>query len=184
MTDRTTTLKDTLPKTVEWMIVAGEEATAEKLETAQKAQRYQNRERIPESFLWMSDLYNELTKQEPTKRVLLDWLQTFEEWKQEHLEDRHIRAAWLQANNINKGFAVGRPGALTTTAVSAKSKMNVIVQPQINTEAIEYTRKLMEEKWGKEFVPASQELRDLERARLKARLAEIETKDQAERRNR
>lgn len=142
------------PLTLDWLIATGQEVTAEKLEAVKQAGKYEHREKIPETYLWMADLYNELTGQLPTKRVLLDWLQTFEEWKQERLEADHIRLAWQQASDINKGFPVGRPGALTTTAVSMRSKtIKAPAALQINTAGIEATRKEMDEKWSGVFVP-------------------------------
>lgn len=88
----------------------------------EKKVKYQNRDKLPEPYLHFADLYNQLTGQEPTKRVIMDWMQTFEEWKQEGLQDDHIRAAWQYANRPEGGFPVGRPGALTNTAVAMKSK--------------------------------------------------------------
>lgn len=87
-----------------------------------KKVKYPNRDKIPELYLHFADLYNELTGQEPTKRVIMDWFQTFEDWKTEGLQLDHIRAAWKYANRPEGGFPVGRPGALTNTAVAMKSK--------------------------------------------------------------
>ena len=84
--------------------------------------KYLNRDKIPEPYLMFADLYNELTKQEPTKRSIQEWFMTFEEWKAEKLQPEHIRAAWQYANRPEGGFPVGRPGALTNTAVAMKSK--------------------------------------------------------------
>ena len=84
--------------------------------------KYLNRDKIPEPYLVFADLYNELTKQEPTKRSIQEWFMTFEEWKAERLQPEHIRAAWQYANRPEGGFPVGRPGALTNTAVAMKSK--------------------------------------------------------------
>jgi hypothetical protein len=144
------TIKQALP--LDWLLASNEKITEEKLQAAQDAQRYEHREKIPETYLWMSDLYHELTGQEPNKRVMLDWLQTFEEWKQERLEADHLRTAWAQANDINKGFPVGRPGALTTTAVSVKSKAKATVIG-IQSKRVEETLKLIDEKWQGNFVP-------------------------------
>lgn len=85
--------------------------------------KYQNRDKMPEPYLVFADLYHELTQQEPTKRAIFDWFSTFEDWKQEGLQPEHIRAAWEHANRPDGGFAVGRPGALTNTAVAMKTKM-------------------------------------------------------------
>ena len=84
--------------------------------------KYQNRDKMPEPYLLFADLYNELTGQEPTKRVFSDWMGAFEDWKTEGLQPEHIRAAWQHANRPEGGFPVGRPGALTNTAVAMKSK--------------------------------------------------------------
>jgi hypothetical protein len=101
----------------------------------QKKVRYQNRDKIPEPYLPFADLYNDLTKQEPTKRVIFDWIGTFEDWKQEALQPEHIRAAWNHANRPDGGFPVGRPGALTNTAVAMKTRM--VTKPK-RTDVIEF----------------------------------------------
>ena len=110
----------TIALPLDWQIAVGQQVTEENLEAAKKAQRYANRENMPESYLPFADLYNELTGQEPTKRVIQDWMMTFEEWKQEKLLHEHIRAAWLQANEPDKGFTVGRPGALTVRSTQRR----------------------------------------------------------------
>jgi hypothetical protein len=97
-----------------------------------KKVKYQNRDKIPEPYLDFADLYNELTKQEPTKRSIMDWFGTFEDWKSEGLQPEHIRAAWQYANRPEGGFPVGRPGSLTTTAVAMKSKM--LAKPATTSE--------------------------------------------------
>jgi hypothetical protein len=97
-----------------------------------KKVKYQNRDKIPEPYLDFADLYNELTKQEPTKRSIMDWFGTFEDWKSEGLQSEHIRAAWQYANRPEGGFPVGRPGSLTTTAVAMKSKM--LAKPATTSE--------------------------------------------------
>jgi hypothetical protein len=146
-------LMKNVPMSIENLIATGQTVTEERIEQIQKVKRYQNREMLPEAYLHYADLYNELTGQEPTKRVLMDWMVTFEEWKQEGLQADHLRAAWNKANEMN-GFPVGRPGALTTTAVAMKSKMTKTVVPQINTQAVEYTKQLLSEKYdGAVFVP-------------------------------
>lgn len=95
---------------------------------SEKKIKYQNRDKLPEPYLHFADLYNQLTGQEPTKRVLMDWMQTFEEWKQEGLQPEHIRAAYLHATRPEGGFLVGRPGSLTNTAVAMKSKTSKITE--------------------------------------------------------
>ena len=83
---------------------------------------YQNRDKIPEQYLDYSDVYNEVTGQEPTKRVIQDWMMTFHEWIGEGLQSEHIRNAYEQSQSPKGGFLVNRPGSLTNTAVALKSK--------------------------------------------------------------
>lgn len=117
------------------------------IENATKPKKYDNRDKMPETYWTYSDLYHELTGQPLTKRVLLDWMATFEDWKQEGLQPEHIRAAWQHANRPEGGFMVGRPGALTVTAVAMKSKMIAAPPaPQLDRAELERTRKLLEEK--------------------------------------
>lgn len=152
------------PNSIEAFIMADlpiTEADAERIQKAQ-ADNYLNRDRIPESLLLLCDAYVKLCgkdsmghwNQEPTQRVFSDWLQTFNEWKDAHLTVEHIQAAFNKANS-DQGFPVGRPGALTLTAVALKTKNNAVVIPVLNTQAIEYTKKLLDEKYGEEmkFVP-------------------------------
>jgi hypothetical protein len=152
------------PRTVEAMILADQTVTEADMERiqAEQSKNYMNRERIPEAYLEYIDLYVRLCgkdqdgnwNQVPTQRVFSDWLQTAEEWKQEHLKPEHITAAFIKANS-EQGFPVGRPGALTVTAVAMKTKATANIAPTINVEAINYTKKLIEEKFGSEmkFVP-------------------------------
>lgn len=134
-------IKNVLP--LDWLIATGQPVTEEKIEQVQQAQRYPNREKIGEPVLWMADLYNELTGQEPNKRTLSDWLLTFEDWKTEGLQAEHIQLAWAQSQDINKGFPVGRPGALTVTAIAIKSKTSKPMGLKINTKGIEETRQAL-----------------------------------------
>jgi hypothetical protein len=152
------------PKNIEAFIAADQPITETDMQTiqAERMKNYTNRDKMPEAYLVYCDAYVQLCgkdqdgewNQVPTKRVLMDWMQTFEEWKQEHLKPEHIQAAFIKANS-DQGFPVGRPGALTTTAIALKTKMNVNVKPQVNTEAIEYTKQIIEEKFGSDmkFVP-------------------------------
>jgi hypothetical protein len=129
------------------------------IENSKKA-KYQNRDKIPDPYLTFADLYNELTKQEPTKRSIQEWFMTFEDWKAEGLQPEHIRAAWNYANRPDGGFPVGRPSALTNTAVAMKSKMlQANAAPAINEGAVEATKKLVEEKFSGAFVPPPPGLR-------------------------
>lgn len=128
------------------------------IENAKKV-KYQNRDKIPEPYLVFADLYFELTRQEPTKRVIMDWFRTFEDWKAEGLQPEHIRAAYEYANRPDGGFPVGRPGALTNTAVAMKSKMlQAPARPAFDTAAVEATRRMLDEK-EKNFVPPPEGVR-------------------------
>ena len=52
---------------------------------------------------------------------------------------------YVHAHRPDFGFAVGRPGALTTTAVAMKSKMlnTKTTAPAINEQAIEATKQMI-----------------------------------------
>ena len=167
----TTELRNILPKKdiplpLEWLIATGQEVTEEKLQAATDAQKYPNRERFPEPLLHFADLFNELTGQKPIGNTFTDWIATFEEWKANELEDDHIRASWNQASDPNKGFTVGRPGALTVVAKSVKSMKTKPAVLQINRQAIEQTQQMLE---AKETKPTP--IPDDQRARRKAALA-------------
>jgi hypothetical protein len=87
-----------------------------------KKPTYINRDRIPEPYRMYADTYCALTGQEPTKRVLHDWLQTFSEWASESVRPEHVR----QAHKESIGhFTVLRPGSLTNTAAALKAKGRV-----------------------------------------------------------
>jgi len=152
------------PTTVEGFIMAGLPVTESDMENiqAERKRNYTNRDKMPEPYLEYCDAYVKMCgmdadgeyNQVPTKRVIMDWMQTFEEWKQERLKVEHIQAAFMKANS-DQGFPVGRPGALTVTAIAMKTKATANIQPAINTAAIEATKQLVEEKFGDEhkFVP-------------------------------
>ena len=132
-----------------------------------KPDNYENRERIPEPLLVYADLYHELTGQEPTKRTYTDWLDTMWMWKEEKLQPDNIRQAWAQAQS-DKGFTVGRPGALTITAIGMKSKAKPAL-PSLNTERIEQTKAIIEERTAAEntYVPMPEDVRERLRMKLK-----------------
>jgi hypothetical protein len=146
-----TEIKNALP--LDWLLAKDGEITQEELNEAAKMQKYQNREMMPESYLPLSDLYHELTGQELTKRVLQDWMRTFEEWKQEGLSEDDIRLAFAKSNDVNGGFFVGRPGALTTTALAMKTKSGKSPILKVNQKAIEGTKQMLDETYNQVFVP-------------------------------
>lgn len=160
-----------LTPTIETLILEDKPITQADLDAINAAQKYANRERIPEPLLFYTDLYNELTGQEPTKTDVTDWIATAEDWKAKKLEPDNIRMAWTQAQDVNKGFTVGRMGALTVTAVGMKSKAKPAVA-EINSKAVERTQELIAEKT--EVVQKAVGIPETERERMrqwKARLA-------------
>lgn len=147
-----TEIKHALP--LDWLLAKDGEITQEELNEAAKMQKYQNRDLMPEPYLRFSDLYHELTGQELTKRVINDWMMTFESWKQEKLTEDNIRAAFNKSNDINSGFPVGRPGALTTTALDLKTKSEKTPVLKVDQRAIENTKQMLDEiVKDKVFVP-------------------------------
>jgi hypothetical protein len=142
------------PLPLEILMQSDDKITQQQLDAINKQpNNYENRERIPEPLLVYADLYHELTGQEPTKRTFTDFVDTFWAWKDEKLQPDHIRMAWAQAQS-DKGFTVGRPGALTVTAIGMKSKAKPAM-PTLNTEKIEQTRAMIEERKAAEttYVP-------------------------------
>jgi hypothetical protein len=80
---------------------------------------YPNREKIPESYLSYADTYHDLTGQEPTKRVLHDWLATFSDWASEGVQPQHLRRAYQES--VGR-FVVLRPGSLTNMAAACRAR--------------------------------------------------------------
>ena len=156
------------PMPLEILMQSDAPVTNEQLDAINnKPEGYENRERIPEPLLGYADLYHELTGQEPTRRTFTDWLDTMWMWKEEKLQPDNIRMAWAQAQS-DKGFTVGRPGALTVTAIGMKSKAKPAL-PELNTERIEKTTALIEERKAAEstYVPMPDDVRDRLRMKLK-----------------
>lgn len=104
-------------------ITADANRTVDAVLATARRKSYANRDKIPEPYLVFADLYCELTGQEPTKRVISEWLLGFAEWEAEHLRPEHIREAFQIAMNPERGFSVARPAALTKTAVAVKTRM-------------------------------------------------------------
>lgn len=94
---------------------------------------YLNRDKIPEPYLAYADIYHELTGQEPTKRVLHDWLQEFSTWQSEGIQAEHVRTAHRQASGK---FAVLRPGSLTRTAAALKARNKTAAMEPRDPEAL------------------------------------------------
>jgi hypothetical protein len=156
-----------MPKTVEGFIMANLPITESDMQEIQAARKknYTNRDKMPERYLEYCDAYVKMcgTDQEgewnqvPTQRVFSDWVDTFEEWKQEHLKPEHIKAAFVKANS-DQGFPAGRPGALTVTAIAIKTKATANIQPAINERAVIETLITADEKWNMKFVPRPQNM--------------------------
>ena len=129
---------------LEWLLAKDGPITQDELNATAKTVNYNNRDLMPEPYLHFSDLYHEMTGQELTKRVLQDWMMTFEYWKQDGLTAEDIRAAFAKSNDINGGFPVGRPGALTTTANAMKTKKTASTILAVDQKAIEGTKVMMD----------------------------------------
>ena len=125
------------------------------LDKAPKMTNYLNRDKMPEPYLPYCDFYVGLIGKDPdgeyiqvpTKRVLMEWMHVFEEWKQERLTRADIAEAWKQANS-DRGFSVSGPSALTKTAVSIRTKRlsKNNSAPALNESEIERTKREIEEK--------------------------------------
>ena len=146
------------PLPLEYLIMSGQPVTQADAEKVTNAKGYPNRERIPEPLRMYADLYHELTEQEPTKQDASDWIDTFETWKAKKIDPDSIRMAWAQAQDVNHGFTVGRPGALTITAVGMKSKAK-IAQPVRSTAQLEQTQNLIAERDAIKYVPMPENVR-------------------------
>jgi hypothetical protein len=154
---------------LEWLIASGKPVTQEHLDAINNdPHKYENRERIPEPLLVYSDLYHELTGQELLKMDVSSYIEVFQEWKDRALQPNDIRGAWAQSKSDKGGFFVGHPRALTITANGMKSK-GMPALPVLNTQRIEQTQKIIEEKVKLEsaFVPMPDDVR----AQLRAKLA-------------
>lgn len=144
------------PMPLEYLLMQDAPITQEHLDAVNNT--YQHRDRIPEVLLPFLDLYHELTGQEPTKTTVTDWIATGWDWKERKLDEDSIRMAWAQAQDVNHGYTVGRPGALTITAVGMKSKAK-IAQPVRSTAQLEQTQNLIAERDAIKYVPMPENVR-------------------------
>jgi hypothetical protein len=133
------------PLPLEYLLMQDGPVTQGQVDAIVTAQKYEHRERIPEALRMFADLYNELTGQQPTKTDLSDWIATFEDWKNRTLTPDSIRMAWMQSKDERGGFTVGRPGALTVTAIGMKSKAMPAIA-SININAVKRTQEFIKEK--------------------------------------
>jgi hypothetical protein len=88
----------------------------------EKNKRYPNRDKIPPEYLGLCDTYNALTGQEPSKRVLVDWLGTFAEMVTEGIGADDLTAAHAMLTNRKDPILIARPGSLTNTAAAIRAK--------------------------------------------------------------
>jgi len=130
-----------VPVPLDVLMMSEAPITQTQLDALNDTTNYSGRERIPEVLLPFADLYHELTGQECTKRSFTDWVDTFWIWKDEKLQLDDIRMAWAESKDR---FVVGRPGALTITAVGCKSKAKP-AKLEIDVKGIEKTTKFVEE---------------------------------------
>ena len=133
---------------------------------SQKKFKYSNRDKIPEAYLEYADTYNQLTGQEPTKRVIQDWLMAFSEWQGEGLITSDIKEAYQYANRPEGGFIVARPGSLTNTAVAFRSKR--LSKKRVLEEKDNKTAEIIREfdEYRKTAVPQPDYLRQQVKAKL------------------
>jgi len=157
-----------MPMPLEILMQSDAAITQEHIEAINKAVSYDHREDLPEAIRPYLDLYHQLTGQEPTKRSFTDWVDTGWTWKDERLQPDDIRAAWAQAQEPNKGFTVGRPGALTVTAIGMKSKSKPAIVG-INSQAVGKTQALIQERKAAEssYIPMPDDVRERLRMKLK-----------------
>jgi hypothetical protein len=94
---------------------------------------WSGREKIPEPIRELLDVYVQITGQKPTKGQLMDWLSTGQEWMELEINAGDLRRAYARATpSDGRGFAVTRPGSLTTTAgavAGERRKAHPIVVP-------------------------------------------------------
>lgn len=105
---------------------------------------YPNRDKIPDQYLRYADTYNEISGQEPTKRVLKDWLTAFRDWASEGIRPEHVRQAYKESEGR---FMVTQPRSLTNTAVAVKAKGKSATST-MRDEAIIQTKRLLAENDG------------------------------------
>ena len=85
-------------------------------EDLSEEKRYPHRDEIPEALHQFSDWYTQKTGQQPDKKVLSDWIDTFWYWHSKALDISSLEQAF---DNFD---VVWRPGTLTNTAVALKAK--------------------------------------------------------------
>jgi hypothetical protein len=83
---------------------------------------YTNRDRIPERYLELADVFHEVTGLVPTQPVLPDWLREFSVWLSEGIRPEHVRRAHKEAG---ARISITRPGSLTRLAAAVKARGRV-----------------------------------------------------------
>jgi hypothetical protein len=80
---------------------------------------YSNRDRIPEPYLALADVFHEVTGLIPTRTVMTDWLREFSVWLSEGIRAEHVRQAHKEAGGR---ISITRPGSLTRLAAAVKAR--------------------------------------------------------------
>jgi hypothetical protein len=130
---------------------------------------YANRDKIPEPYLPLADAYHNLTGQEPTKRVLHDWLQTFSEWQSEGIQSKHVQQAFKESTGR---FVVARPGSLTNTAAAFKAKARLTSERAAEEERASQLESEIREQKIARAVPMPDDVRRRLDAFLKSKSSE------------
>jgi len=137
--------------------------------------RYPYRDEIPEALLQYSDWYTQKTGQEPDKKVLPDWIDTFWYWHSKAIDTQSLDAAFTKFD------VVWRPGTLTNTAIALKAqKRATTYKPEMfrasEQQEKKYTRgipehikqaheekmKALREKWAREAQERAENIRRAE----------------------
>jgi hypothetical protein len=130
---------DAANRTVDSVLHA--DAVAREMQT--KGKGWPGRESVPEQLRDLLDVYVQLTGQRPLKGQLSDWLATAQDWHDLEIRTSDLKTAYAQAKPPDgRGFAVTRPGSLTSTAGAiAGERRAKTATPGINIDAVEQTRR-------------------------------------------
>ena len=77
------------------------------------SEKYPYRDKIPEQLLSLTDAFYSETGIKPSKSTIMDWIATTSDWLESGILPEDVINAYAESRKI--GFAVGRPGSLTTT---------------------------------------------------------------------
>ena len=91
--------------------------------------KYPHRDKIPDQYLGLCDVYCEATGQHPTKRELNLWLMDFSDLMDANVTPALLRQAWEYSQKEAR-FIVSHPGALLKTAVGLRSQGHFREKPK------------------------------------------------------